>query len=39
MKFRPWAAPYLQITKQWGDVIRVVIEVAPHDAESVAVLR
>jgi AcrR family transcriptional regulator len=29
---------YLQITKQWGDVIRVVIEVAPHDDESAAVL-
>jgi AcrR family transcriptional regulator len=29
---------YLQITKQWGDVIRVVIDVAPHDAESAAVL-
>lgn len=29
---------YLQITKQWGDVIRVVIEVAPHDSESAAVL-
>ena len=31
-------AAYLQITKQWGDVIRVVIEVAPHDDESAAVL-
>jgi len=29
---------YLQITKQWGDVIRVVIDVAPHDNESGAVL-
>lgn len=29
---------YLQITKQWGDVIRVVIDVAPHDDESAAVL-
>ena len=29
---------YLEITKQWGDVIRVVIEVAPHDGESAAVL-
>jgi AcrR family transcriptional regulator len=29
---------YLQITKQWGDVIRVVIDVAPHDSESAAVL-
>jgi hypothetical protein len=29
---------YLQITKQWGDVIRVVIDVAPHDQESSAVL-
>jgi AcrR family transcriptional regulator len=32
------SAAYLQITKQWGDVIRVVIDVAPHDAESGAVL-
>jgi AcrR family transcriptional regulator len=31
-------AGYLQITKQWGDVIRVVIDVAPHDDESAAVL-
>ena len=29
---------YLQITKQWGDVIQVVIDVAPHDGESAAVL-
>ena len=29
---------YLQITRQWGDVIQVVIDVAPHDAESGAVL-
>jgi len=29
---------YLQITKQWGDVIRVVIDVAPHDDESGAAL-
>jgi AcrR family transcriptional regulator len=32
------SAAYLQITRQWGDVIRVVIDVAPHDAESGAVL-
>jgi AcrR family transcriptional regulator len=32
------SAAYLQITKQWGDVIRVVIDVAPHDDESGAVL-
>jgi hypothetical protein len=32
------SAPYLQITKQRGDVIRVVIDVAPHDDESAAVL-
>lgn len=32
------SAGYLQITKQWGDVIRVVIDVAPHDDESGAVL-
>ena len=32
------SAAYLQITKQWGDVIRVVIDVAPHDSESAAVL-
>jgi AcrR family transcriptional regulator len=31
-------AAYLQITRQWGDVIRVVIDVAPHDDESAAVL-
>src|ERR1700689_1715665 len=31
-------AAYLQITRQWGDVIRVVIDVAPHDGESAAVL-
>ena len=29
---------YLQITKQWGDVIQVVIDVAPHDDESATVL-
>ena len=29
---------YLQITKQWGVVIQVVIDVAPHDDESAAVL-
>jgi AcrR family transcriptional regulator len=29
---------YLKITKQWGDVIRVVLDVAPHDDESGAVL-
>src|ERR1700685_729205 len=32
------SAAYLQITKQWGDIIRVVIDVAPHDGESAAVL-
>src|SRR6201986_4703931 len=32
------SAAYLQVTKQWGDVIRIVIEVAPHDGESAAVL-
>jgi AcrR family transcriptional regulator len=32
------AAGYLQITEQWGDVIRVVLDVAPHDQESGAVL-
>jgi AcrR family transcriptional regulator len=32
------SAAYLQITRQWGDVIRVVIDVAPHDGESAAVL-
>ena len=32
------SAAYLQITKQWGDVVRVVIDVAPHDDESGAVL-
>ena len=29
---------YLEITKQWGDVIQVVLDVAPHDGESAAVL-
>jgi AcrR family transcriptional regulator len=29
---------YLEITKQWGDIIQVVLDVAPHDAESAAVL-
>jgi len=29
---------YLQVTKQWGDIVRVVIDVAPHDDESGAVL-
>jgi hypothetical protein len=29
---------YLQIAKQWGDVTRVVIDVAPHDDESGVVL-
>ncbi len=32
------SAAYLQITRQWGDVVRVVIDVAPHDDESGAVL-
>jgi AcrR family transcriptional regulator len=31
-------AAYLQIIKQWGDVVRVVIDVAPHDDESREVL-
>jgi AcrR family transcriptional regulator len=35
---RALAAGYLQITRQWGDVIQVVIDVAPHDGESGAVL-
>jgi AcrR family transcriptional regulator len=29
---------YLQITEQWGDVVRVVIDVAPHDEEFGVVL-
>jgi AcrR family transcriptional regulator len=29
---------YLQITQQWSDVIQIVINVAPHDDESAAVL-
>jgi hypothetical protein len=29
---------YLQITKKWGDVVRMVIDIAPHDDESGAVL-
>src|ERR1700754_3306859 len=28
---RTLSAAYLEITKQWGDVIRIVIEVATHD--------
>jgi AcrR family transcriptional regulator len=35
---RTLSAAYLQITEQWGDVIRMVIDVAPHDHESGAVL-
>ena len=35
---RTLSTAYLQITKQWGDVIRVVIDVAPHDSESAEVL-
>ncbi|MEU2339828.1 TetR/AcrR family transcriptional regulator [Streptomyces sp. NPDC013172] len=35
---RTLAAAYLRITKEWGDVIRVVIDVAPHDTECKAVL-
>ena len=27
---------YLAITEQWGDVVQVVIDVAPHDDESAA---
>ena len=29
---------YLQITEQWGNVVRVVVDVAPHDEESGVVL-
>lgn len=32
------AGAYLQISEQWGDVIRIVIDVAPHDPESASVL-
>jgi AcrR family transcriptional regulator len=35
---RALSTTYLQITRQWGDVIQVVIDVAPHDDESAAVL-
>src|SRR6201986_925821 len=35
---RALSAAYLQITRQWGDVIKVVTEVAPHDEESASVL-
>jgi AcrR family transcriptional regulator len=35
---RTLSIAYLQITEQWGDVIRMVIDVAPHDHESGAVL-
>src|SRR6516165_1736461 len=38
MVMQTLSTAYLQITKQWGDVIRVVIDVAPHDDESGAVL-
>ena len=38
MVMRTLSSAYLQITRQWGDVIRVVIDVAPHDDESGAVL-
>jgi AcrR family transcriptional regulator len=38
MVMQTLSTAYLQITKQWGDVIRVVIDVAPHDNESGAVL-
>ena len=29
---------YLQITEAWGDVIKTVIDVAPHDSEYAALL-
>ena len=32
------ATGYLQTTRHWGDVIQVVLDVAPHDDESGAVL-
>ncbi|MFJ9712664.1 TetR/AcrR family transcriptional regulator [Streptomyces sp. NPDC101234] len=35
---RALAAAYLHITEEWGDVIQVVIDVAPHDDESRSVL-
>lgn len=35
---RALSRAYLAITEEWGDVIRVVIDVAPHDEESKAVL-
>jgi AcrR family transcriptional regulator len=35
---RTLTAAYLQITRDWGDVIQVVINVAPHDSESRTVL-
>ena len=35
---RALSTAYLQITRQWGDVIQMVIDVAPHDDESAAVL-
>ena len=38
MVMQTLSTAYLQITEQWGDVIRVVIDVAPHDDESGAVL-
>ena len=35
---RSLSGAYLEITRQWGDVIRVVIDVAPHDDEAGTVL-
>ena len=32
------ATAYLRITEAWGDVIRTVIDVAPHDSEYAAML-
>jgi AcrR family transcriptional regulator len=38
MVMRTLGTAYLRIAETWGDVTRVVIDVAPHDAESGAVL-
>ncbi|MFD8723523.1 TetR/AcrR family transcriptional regulator [Streptomyces sp. NPDC059629] len=36
--FRTLTTAYFEITKEWGDVIQVVLDVAPHDKDSQAVL-
>jgi AcrR family transcriptional regulator len=38
LAMRTLANAYLRIVEEWGDVIQVVIDVAPHDEESRALL-